>query len=74
MTAIHAVPPDFVAAQLDAVLGVYSIRAMKTGMLADPRAIAVIADRLARHPEVAKVIDPVTILEQMKEDGGKLEF
>lgn len=61
VTAIHAVPPDFVAAQLDAVLGVYSIRAMKTGMLADPGAIAVIADRLARHSEIAKVIDPVMI-------------
>ncbi|MCR5413477.1 MAG: bifunctional hydroxymethylpyrimidine kinase/phosphomethylpyrimidine kinase [Kiritimatiellae bacterium] len=61
VTAIHPVPADFVAAQLDAVLGVYSIRALKTGMLADPRAIGVIADRLAAHPEIAKVIDPVMI-------------
>ena len=33
VSAIHDVPPDFVSAQLDAVLGVYSIRALKTGML-----------------------------------------
>lgn len=61
VTAIHGVPPAFVAAQLDAVLGVYSIRAMKTGMLADPAAISVLADRLAGHPEIAKVVDPVMI-------------
>lgn len=61
VTAIHAVPADFVAAQLDAVLGVYSIKALKTGMLTDPAAIEAIADRFARHPEIAKVIDPVMI-------------
>ena len=57
VSAIHAVPADFVAAQLDAVLGVYDIGAVKTGMLADPAAIEVIADRLAKHPEIAKVIE-----------------
>ena len=61
VSAIHAVPADFVAAQLDAVLGVYSIRAMKTGMLSDPAAIEAIAGRLAAHPEIAKVIDPVMV-------------
>ena len=61
VSAIHAVPAGFVAAQLDAVLDVYEIRALKTGMLADPAAIEVIADRIAGHPEIAKVIDPVMI-------------
>ena len=61
VSAIHAVPADFVAAQLDAVLGVYDIGAVKTGMLADPAAIEVIADRLAKHPGIAKVIDPVMV-------------
>ena len=37
VSAIHAVPSDFIAAQLDAVLGVYAIRALKTGM---PDAVA----------------------------------
>lgn len=59
--AIHAVPADFVAAQLDAVLGVYEIRALKTGMLSDPEAIRSISERLARHPEIAKVVDPVMV-------------
>ncbi len=61
VSAIHPVPADFVAAQLDAVLGVYSIKALKTGMLADPASIEVIAERLSEHPEIAKVIDPVMI-------------
>ena len=61
VSAIHAVPPDFVAAQLDAVLGVYSIRALKTGMMSDPAAVEVVADRIAAHPEIASVVDPVMI-------------
>lgn len=61
VSAIHPVPPDFVAAQLDAVLGVYAIRALKTGMLAERDVIEIVADRLRAHPEIAKVIDPVMI-------------
>ena len=61
VSAIHPVPADFVGAQLDAVLGVYDIAALKTGMLSDPEAIEMIADRLMRFPEIARVIDPVMI-------------
>ena len=61
VSAVHAVPPCFVAAQLDAVLGVYSIRALKTGMLSETPIVETVADRLAAHPEIAKVIDPVMI-------------
>ena len=61
VSAVHGVPPDFVAAQLDAVLGIYSIRALKTGMLSDVSVIETVAGRLARHPEIAKVIDPVMV-------------
>ena len=61
VSAIHPVPADFVAAQLDAVLGTYDIRALKTGMLADAAVVEVVADRLAAHPEIAKVIDPVMV-------------
>lgn len=61
VSAIHPVPADFVAAQLDAVLGVYSIRGLKTGMLSDPAAIEAIADRLEGRPDIAKVVDPVMI-------------
>ena len=61
VSAIHAVPPEFVAAQLDAVLGVYDIRALKTGMLSDAVLIRTVADKLSAHPEIAKVIDPVMV-------------
>ena len=61
VSAIHAIPADFVSAQLDAVLGTYDIRALKTGMLAEPAIIETVAERLARHPEIAKVVDPVMI-------------
>ena len=61
VSAIHPVPADFVAAQLDAVLGVYDVRGLKTGMLADASVIEAVADRLARRPEIAKVVDPVMI-------------
>ena len=61
VSAIHAISADFVGAQLDAVLGTYDIRALKTGMLAEPAIIETVAERLARHPEIAKVVDPVMI-------------
>ena len=61
VSAIMPVGADFVAAQLDAVLGVYAIAAAKTGMLSDPASIEVIADRLGRHPEMAKVVAPVMV-------------
>lgn len=61
VSAIHEVPSAFVAAQLDAVLGVYDIAAMKTGMLASPEVIGVVAERLLGHGEIKKVIDPVMV-------------
>ncbi len=61
VSAIHEVPSAFVAAQLDAVLGVYDIAALKTGMLSSPEVIAVVAERLKHHGEIKKVIDPVMI-------------
>lgn len=61
VSAVHAVPADFIAAQLDAVLGVYDIRALKTGMLGEISAIEAVAGRLSAHAEILKVIDPVMV-------------
>ncbi len=61
VSGVCPVSADFLAAQLDAVLGVYAIGAMKTGMLGDPQSIEVLADRLGHFPAIAKVIDPVMI-------------
>lgn len=52
---------SFQIALLDAVLGVYAIRALKTGMLASPGIIETVSDRLRAHAEIAKVIDPVMV-------------
>ena len=61
VSAIHAVPPEFVAAQLDAVLGVYDIRALKTGMLGDAATVEAVVGSLADCPKIAKVVDPVLV-------------
>ena len=61
VSGVHQVPADFVAAQLDAVLNVYSVAAIKTGMLGDPKVVETIADRISKCPNVPKVIDPVMI-------------
>ncbi|MBP5285264.1 MAG: bifunctional hydroxymethylpyrimidine kinase/phosphomethylpyrimidine kinase [Kiritimatiellae bacterium] len=59
--AVHPVPPGFVAAQLDAVLGVYEIKALKTGMIADAAVVETVAEKLAQWPDIAKVVDPVMV-------------
>ena len=60
VTAVHEVPPAFVRAQLDAVLGDLGADAAKTGMLFSREVIETVADALAaRH--VPLVVDPVMI-------------
>jgi hydroxymethylpyrimidine/phosphomethylpyrimidine kinase len=51
----------FMGEQLDAVLDVYGIGALKTGMLATAEIIEVVASRLSLHNRIPKVIDPVMI-------------
>ncbi len=55
--------PDaaFVADQLDAVLEVYGVAALKTGMLAVPEVIEAVADRLLAYGRISKVVDPVMV-------------
>jgi len=54
--AIHPVPLDIVAAQLEAVLVDLPVAVVKTGMLADPAVVRLVADRCAHLP---LVVDPV---------------
>jgi len=61
VTAIHAVPPDFIAAQLDAVLDDIGVDAIKVGMLHSAEVIATVAERLRRRPMVPVVVDPVMV-------------
>lgn len=58
---INEIPSDFVAAQLDAVLGTYSIGALKTGMLGTKKVVETVAEKLSGHKSILKVIDPVMV-------------
>jgi hydroxymethylpyrimidine/phosphomethylpyrimidine kinase len=59
--AIHEVPVDVVAAQIDAVLEDIGADAAKTGMLSSAPIIEVVADRLHAHSFAALVVDPVML-------------
>lgn len=56
--AVHAVPGEVVAAQLESVLGDLPVAAVKTGMLGTPEAVSLVASRLGHLP---LVVDPVLV-------------
>ena len=60
VSAIRAVPPEFVDAQLEAVLSDIGADTVKTGMLLNSGIIAVVAAAIQRHGLLA-VVDPVMI-------------
>jgi hydroxymethylpyrimidine/phosphomethylpyrimidine kinase len=57
--AVHAVPVDFIAAQIDAVFSDLDIGAVKIGMLGNAAAIAAVAAGIERHRARNIVLDPV---------------
>jgi hydroxymethylpyrimidine/phosphomethylpyrimidine kinase len=59
VTAIHSVPVDVVAAQLDAVLADFSVAAVKVGMIGDPAIVGMLLERAPRLPNL--VVDPVLV-------------
>src|SRR5438067_644235 len=61
VTAIHDVPPQFVAAQMDAVFADFDIGATKIGMLSQAAVIEAVAAGLDRHRAENIVLDPVMI-------------
>ncbi len=58
---VHAVPPEFVKAQLDQVASYFSIKALKTGMLFNVGIIHAVADFVESHPDILAVVDPVMV-------------
>jgi hydroxymethylpyrimidine/phosphomethylpyrimidine kinase len=58
---VHNVPPEFVARQIDAVLGDLGADAVKIGMLSTADIIAAVADRLHAWRPERIVLDPVMI-------------
>ncbi len=61
VTAIHDVPADFIAAQMDAVFADIHPGAVKIGMLGNVAAIEAVAKGLERHRSRNVVLDPVMI-------------
>lgn len=58
---VHTVPPDFIEAQIRAVLEDLAVDAIKIGMLGDVPTIEVVAAVLADYEEVPVVLDPVMV-------------
>ncbi|WP_257299826.1 bifunctional hydroxymethylpyrimidine kinase/phosphomethylpyrimidine kinase [Haloarchaeobius sp. FL176] len=56
----HVLPPDEVAAQVDAVLDDFDVRAAKTGMLATAPVVETVHERLA-SADLPVVVDPVMV-------------
>lgn len=61
VSAIHEVPPQFVTAQLVAVLSDLNVCSIKIGMLASVPIIEAVATILSQHPDIPVVLDPVMI-------------
>jgi len=60
--AIHDVPAEFVARQIDSVFTDLRVGAVKIGMLSRPDVIHAVADGLARHGQgIPVVLDPVMV-------------
>jgi hydroxymethylpyrimidine/phosphomethylpyrimidine kinase len=61
VTAVLAVPPAFLRAQVDACFDDFRIGAVKLGMLANARLIEAVADALEAHRPRHVVLDPVMV-------------
>jgi hydroxymethylpyrimidine/phosphomethylpyrimidine kinase len=73
--AIHEVPGDFIAAQINAVFSDLAIGAVKLGMLAHAAAIDVVAAALDRYRPANVVLDPVLAAssgEPLLQQGARL--
>ena len=61
VTAVHEIPTDVIAAQIDAVITDIGADAVKTGMLSSPEIVATVADAVERHNIANLVVDPVMV-------------
>ena len=61
VTAVHELPTDIIAAQIDAVITDIGVDAVKTGMLSSTAIVEVVARELERHRITALVVDPVMV-------------
>jgi hydroxymethylpyrimidine kinase/phosphomethylpyrimidine kinase len=56
---VFALPPEFVAAEIDALFEDSAIAAVKIGILGSRQNVEIVAERLARHRARTIVLDPV---------------
>jgi hydroxymethylpyrimidine/phosphomethylpyrimidine kinase len=64
VTAVHAIPPDIIVAQVKAVADDIGVDAVKIGMLGDTETIEAVARALSHLPEDTPVVlDPVMVAE-----------
>ena len=61
VAAIYPVSPNFIAAQIDAVMEDIGVDAVKIGMLHTPEVIRVVAERLQHYEAPNIVLDPVMV-------------
>src|SRR5215470_2701168 len=61
VTGVHNLPPEFVALQIDAVLGDFGADAVKIGMLSTAAITEAVAERLNASKRGPIVLDPVMI-------------
>lgn len=61
VTAVHEVPPEIVAAQVDAVLTDIGADAVKTGMISSAEIIRVVAAKVREYGISTLVVDPVMV-------------
>jgi hydroxymethylpyrimidine/phosphomethylpyrimidine kinase len=61
VSAVEAISPGFIVAQMEAVLSDLDVGAIKTGMLANAAIVEAVAARLASAPPLPVVVDPVMV-------------
>ena len=61
VTAVFELPPEIVAAQIDAVVSDIGADAVKTGMIANSEIIRVVAAKVREHGLSTLVVDPVMV-------------
>ncbi len=61
VTAVHEIPTEIIAAQIEAVISDIGADAVKTGMLSSSAIVEMVAQELKRHRVERLVVDPVMI-------------
>ncbi len=61
VAAVHAAPASVVRSQIESIVGYFTVRAAKTGMLFDAATVDIVARTFAKNPRIPLVVDPVMV-------------